>query len=81
MADQLREVITAAQLQQFIQAKVNAIEDVEKDKAKIKVPLPVRLDDEDGFGCNWTILSISDDGSYATSVISVIENFRSKYNL
>lgn len=81
MAHNIRTIVIAAELRQLIQAEVNNIKDIVSDGTEVKVGTPQRLVDEDEFGCNWIIFSISGNGICEAPVTSVIRNFQSKYNL
>lgn len=82
MEDQLRVVITAAQLQQLIQTDVDQIPEIVEDGETVAIPLPQKLDEPDAHGCNWDILkTIPGSTSCFDAIQLVIRRFRPKYNL
>jgi hypothetical protein len=75
-----RKLGSAEEIQQAVDARINAEQDLMKDHIQIKVPLPKR-NTPDPNGCNWHMEFSSDVAGHEDTVSRVVAGVQGQYNL
>jgi hypothetical protein len=71
---------TAAELKHLIQAKMNALEDVEEDGEQVFAQ-NVAWHEPDEDGCNWNMVGYRGSANYATEIRLIVNRLRREYGL
>ena len=71
---------TAAELKRLIQARMNALDDVEEDGEQVFAH-DVDWHEPDESGCNWNMSGYRGPANYATDIRRIVNNLRREYRL
>lgn len=75
-----KKLLSANEIQQESQNRINSVREIVDDGAKITAPVPY-LHAEDENGTNWSIGTIGNATGYMPQIRAVIENLRHEVNL
>jgi hypothetical protein len=75
-----RKLVSAEEIQQAVNTRINSEQDVVKDHIQIRVPLPSR-NTPDPNGCNWHMVFGGDVAGHEATVSHVVADVQGEYNL
>lgn len=76
-----RELKSGEEIREEVARILHDCDTVREDRATIGVPLPMSLQEPDGTGCNWTIMSLQNARGYANEGAAAILQVQVKWNL
>lgn len=76
-----RKAVSAEQIQREVDARLNSIQEVIEDKARINVPLP-QWNEPNATGSNWHMSVFGGDArGYTDAIARVVAEVQAIYNL
>lgn len=75
-----RRMVSAEEIQQAIDARLNSQQEIMRDLGRVKVQLPERTE-PDANGCNWHVGFAGDVAGHEDAIARVISEVQGIYNL
>lgn len=75
-----KKILSAIEIQQMLQSRVNLIREIVDDEANIKVPMPY-WHEVDENGVNWNISTLPNAVGYIAQIVAVIEGVKREVSL
>jgi hypothetical protein len=75
-----RNTLSAEEIQQYIQVRVNYLREVQEDDVQLRVPLPHRCQ-PGADGCNWAIGPFEGEKAYEPDIRGIVQQAQKKFNL